>query len=270
MIILSARPAAESHGGELAMVVSIAGVLVIVLLALSLLAWRRRGPGDSVLIAHLRLVNDCYTRLFHGVRPKAEDPFPEEGPAILVANHRSGVDPLVLAAYTVRPIRFLMAREYYEIRWLQPLLRTLGAIPVNRDGNDLAATKQALRALGNGEIVGIFPEGGIRNEDPDAPFRDQVAAEAIKNGAALLALRTGAPVVTAFIEGTPPRESILLSFLSFSRSRVSFGKPMHFQSIDGRKPGKEELQEATRRIAESIAELQENRLDSAAPRSLRP
>jgi 1-acyl-sn-glycerol-3-phosphate acyltransferase len=139
-----------------------------------------------------------------------------------------------------------MAREYYEVPILHHAFRTLDAIPVNRDGNDLGATKAALRRLRDGKVVGIFPQGGIRD-----------AASEIegKAGAALLALRTGAPVVPVFIDGSPNTHSVLRAVLTPSRTTVRFGAPIALGPIEGRRPTRAELDGATARILGAISGL---------------
>ncbi|MBI4584075.1 MAG: 1-acyl-sn-glycerol-3-phosphate acyltransferase [Planctomycetes bacterium] len=238
-------------------ILSTAGALLGFLLVTALVLSRLiKGPEDTRLIAFLRLFNSLYTRFWHGLRPGREDPLPASGAAILIANHRSGLDPVVLAAHTKRIVRFLMAREYYEICWLRWFFDLVGAIPVNRDGNDVAATKKALKALKEGQVIGIFPEGGIRLAGPDGAQEDFIKQEEFfKAGAALLALKTGVPVIPAFIEGTPPKDSVLQAFLIPSRSRVTFGTPLQLPAPQGRSPSKEELRAAAQEIYRSIEAL---------------
>ena len=78
-------------------------------------------------------------------------PLPETGAAIVVCNHISGLDPLVLIAATPRPLRFLIAREEYERFGLQWLFRLGKCIPVERDKRPELAMRAALRAIENGE-----------------------------------------------------------------------------------------------------------------------
>ena len=190
------------------------------------LAWILRAPPDTLGIAIVRLTSRVYLRVVHGLH-RVKDPLPETGSANVVANHRSGIDPPVVAIHTRRQIRFLMANEYFRVRALTWLYRQLKTIPVNRDGRDLAATKEALKALHAGEVIGIFPEGEIREEglsefdgeELDPPRK----TTNVKEGAALLALKTGAPIIAAYIEGTPMHDSVFRAFITPSRSRVTFG-----------------------------------------------
>jgi 1-acyl-sn-glycerol-3-phosphate acyltransferase len=230
--------------GTIALIAAGAAIVAATLYAAA--AWIRRGPEDRLPMALLRLLNDIFMTLYHGLRKTPARPVPLEGPAIIVSNHRSGLDPLVIAASTKRIVRFLMAREYYEMKGLAWVFRTARCIPVNRNGNDLGATKAALTALRDGEVVGIFPEGGIRT----VAAGERIAGKA---GAALLALKSGAPVIPAGIRGTPNLDSVLLGLIRPSRSRVAFGEPFRLEG--GGKPGREEVEEASRRILEKVEEL---------------
>jgi 1-acyl-sn-glycerol-3-phosphate acyltransferase len=120
-------------------------------------------------------------------------PLPEAGPAILVANHISGLDPLVMIACSRRPLRFLIAREQYRRFGLQWLFRAVGCIPVDRERSPEKALRQAFKALRDGEVVALFPHGKI-HLDSDPPRRT-------KAGAARLAAISKTPVVPVRLSG---------------------------------------------------------------------
>jgi 1-acyl-sn-glycerol-3-phosphate acyltransferase len=223
--------------------------------AYTLVAFRGRGREDSVLASALRPICTVYARTIHRLRVLSDtrDPLPHEGAAILVANHRSGFDPLALAVATRRKVRFLMAREYYGALGLGWVFRRFGCIPVNRDGNDLGAMKAALKALRDGEIIGIFPQGGIREAGSSLEG---------KAGVALLALRSGVPVIPCYIEGSPNLESVALAILKPSRTTLVYGPPVRFGSR-ARKPERDELERVTGAIFDSISRQRE-RLDTLA------
>ncbi|HZN55145.1 MAG TPA: lysophospholipid acyltransferase family protein [Candidatus Polarisedimenticolaceae bacterium] len=115
------------------------------------------------------------------------------GPAILAANHASFLDPVFIALGVGRPVRFLVAQEYYDDRKLNLLLRTLGTIPVGGSNRFLRSFRLIAEVLDHGGLVGIFPEGGITRDGTMKPFR---------NGAATIALRLGAPVIPIHVGGT--------------------------------------------------------------------
>jgi len=209
---------------------------------------RMRGPEDTPAATVIRVLGNVYARLVHGVRTTlpGDDPVPAVGPAIIVANHRSGVDPIMVSISTRRRVRFLMAREYYELRGMRWVFRTLRCIPVNRDGRDLGATKAALKALRSGDVIGIFPQGGIREADSSLEG---------KAGAALLALRTGAPVVPVCIEGSPNLPSVFRAMVTLSQTTLTFGEPLVYEREKRRKPSREEIQKVNGSILGAIRSL---------------
>ena len=83
------------------------------------------------------------------------------GPAILISNHTCGIDHMLLQSRSRRLLGFMVAREYYEWKWIHWICKYIGCIPVNRDGRDFAATRAAMRALKAGRVLPIFPEGHI-------------------------------------------------------------------------------------------------------------
>ncbi|MCZ6795411.1 MAG: lysophospholipid acyltransferase family protein [Planctomycetota bacterium] len=232
-------------------IVLVAGLLALTALVVGF-AYRVRGPEDRFCISVLRLLCLAVCRLIHRLEHNpVADPLPPDGPCIVVANHRSAVDPVLVAGVTRRWIRFLMAREYYELPGMRLLFRYLGCIPVNRDGNDLTATRRALEALREGKAIGIFPQGGIRDPDDDL--------ESVKAGVALLALRSKAPVIPLYIDGSPHSDSVLVSILRPSRSRIFCGEPLETSRENG-KPSREELARFTAEIREAIARLRDKAL----------
>ena len=223
--------------------------LVVGVLAFECLAFRLRGPEDSFLVAQIRVFCWLHAKCVFGLRVVSEtaDPIPAEGATIVVANHQSGADPVLVSLATRRRVRFLMAREYYEIRGLAWLFRGVGAIPVNRDGRDLSATKASLHALQHDQCLGIFPQGGIR--EAGVGFDDS------KSGAALLALKTGTKIVPCYITGSPQHESVFRVFFMPARVVIVFGRPFALAETAQRKPSRAEVDEATERVLGSILAL---------------
>jgi 1-acyl-sn-glycerol-3-phosphate acyltransferase len=100
---------------------------------------------------------------------------PERGPALLVCNHVSYVDAMVILAASPRPIRFVMDHNIFRIPLLSFFFRTAGAIPIAPVREDRAALESAFdeiaQALERGELVGIFPEGRLTGDGEIGPFR---------------------------------------------------------------------------------------------------
>ena len=133
---------------------------------------------------------------------------PSEGPVILVANHRSYFDPVVLAiasARAGRPVRFLGKKEVFDAPVLGELVRAIGGIEVDRGSGSTEPLAAAERALEMGEVVALMPEGTI----PRGPAFFEPVLKG-KTGAARLAAATGAPVIPMGLWGTErvwPRSS---------------------------------------------------------------
>ncbi|MCC6155597.1 MAG: MFS transporter, partial [Candidatus Hydrogenedentes bacterium] len=99
---------------------------------------------------------------------------PEEGGALLVANHVSFIDALVVSAAIDRPIRFIMHDEIYQTWWIRPIAHMLGAIPISAMGGPrelVQSMRTATQAIRDGEIVCIFAEGQISRTGQMLPFR---------------------------------------------------------------------------------------------------
>jgi 1-acyl-sn-glycerol-3-phosphate acyltransferase len=103
---------------------------------------------------------------------------PDEGPALIVANHVSFVDALVIAAAVRRPVRFVMDHRIFGIPVLNFVFRTSKAIPIASAKDDAEMMERAFaevaQALREGDIVCIFPEGRITDTGEIVPFRPGV------------------------------------------------------------------------------------------------
>jgi len=171
---------------------------------------------------------------------------PENGPYIIAANHHNYLDGVVLAVSAPAPVAFLVMPRVWRATPLHPLFhRHIGSIPIMLARPDVGALRRALQALGAGRIVGIFPEG---------PFSVRGRLEQGLPGVALLALRSGVPVVPAGILGT--YEALVNRRLYVPRRYplvVSFGLPRVFAREDGR--SRTARMAVTRRIMDDIAAL---------------
>jgi len=196
-------------------------------------------PESALTGRLLRAGNLLFSRLYHHTRILTPPSLPRSGPGILVANHISGLDPLLIQSASHRQIVWMMAREYYEIPQLNRIFRAISAIPVDRSGRDMPAMRSALRALDQGRILGIFPEGKIETTRELLPFQ---------TGVALMASRTGVPIFPAYIEGTQRNQSMKQSYILRQESTLAFGQPIHLA-------GRPELEPATARIQQAVETL---------------
>jgi 1-acyl-sn-glycerol-3-phosphate acyltransferase len=149
--------------------------------------------------------------------PEVYIPLPETGGALVVANHVSGLDPLLLISASRRPLRFLIAKEEYERPILHWLFKAAGCIPVDRTGKPEQALRQALRALQAGEVIAIFPHGKI-HLDTDPPRK-------LKGGVARLAAWSGVPIFPVRIDGVGGEGKVVTAPFIPSRVQLTVAEP---------------------------------------------
>ncbi len=138
------------------------------------------------------------------------------GPMILVANHASGIDPVLIIAACNFEARWIMAKDMrYPLA--EPFWLFANVIMVDRKARDASGTREAIRHLADGHPIGIFPEGGI--ERPARTLRPFQA------GVGLLIRRSGAPVLPIVIRGTPYSESVWASYWTRGNASLEF-KPL--------------------------------------------
>lgn len=102
-------------------------------------------------------LNRLFCRYYHRLQTQPIE-LPKTGAAIVIANHLSGLDPLLLVASSPRPLRFLILRQEYERFWLKWFFKRIGCIPVDRETRPELALRAALHALEQGEVIAIFPQ----------------------------------------------------------------------------------------------------------------
>jgi len=163
---------------------------------------------------------------------------PASGPVILAVNHSHNVDGPMLMGTAPRPVHFLIKKEAF-VGPLDPFLRGIGQLKVDRTTADRTAITRALGVLEDGGVLGIFPEG-TRGDGDFASLRA---------GLAYFAVRSGAPIVPVAVLGSTERRGRLISALPPLRSRVDvvFGKAFEAGDGSGRRTRKA-LDEATLRI----------------------
>ncbi len=139
---------------------------------------------------------------------------PQDGPCIIVANHSSYLDPIVIGCASPRRVYFVAKEELFRNPVASYFLRALGAFPLRRKEVDQVAVKQIFTLLKEGKVVCLFPEG-TRN---DGAVRD------FKPGVVKLLLKVQVPVVVAGICGTYESLPRGRTVPRFSRVAVSFSR----------------------------------------------
>jgi len=166
------------------------------------------------------LVGGWALRWWFAMRVEGAANVPRSGSAILAMNHESSLDIPLSVVACPREIVFMAKRELFKNAFVRWWIRMLGGFRVDRDSFDLRAIRMALSVLARKQVLGMYPEG-TRSPGELLPFL---------NGAAWLALRTGASIVPCAISGTDrssearrPRRM---------RVRVSFAPPIAVGKVD--------------------------------------
>ncbi|MBR6808439.1 MAG: 1-acyl-sn-glycerol-3-phosphate acyltransferase [Clostridia bacterium] len=166
---------------------------------------------------------------------------PETG-CILVCNHTSFSDVLVLEVASSRQVFFMGKAELFKIPVLKQLISALGAFPVNRGGADITSIKRTISEIQSGKVVGIFPQGTRH------PYVDPRGTE-VKGGVGMIAYRAKADVLPVFIDSAAGRTKI------FRKNKVIFGKLIKFDEIPFEADGKKDYEGATRYVFAKACEL---------------
>jgi len=182
---------------------------------------RARGAGvNPVLYWIVRGLFQPFFLIYFRMARIGREHIPAQGPVILASNHRSFLDPFVIACMARRPMYYVAKRELFRRPLTAWLLNALGAFPINRGNGDEQAMATAREILDRGDVVLIFPEGTrIRPGALGTP----------KRGVGRLALETGAPVVPVAVIGT---EAIRRGWrIRPHKVRIRAGAPLRFPQV---------------------------------------
>jgi len=170
-----------------------------------------------LLYYFIKILSWIIFKIFFGLRISGSENLPKSGPFILVANHSSIFDGFILVSSIKPKITFLSAAYLFKMRFYGFILRIVGAIPIQRNGSDISALKKSIKILKQSGILGIFPEGKIKNETDDF---------SAKAGAAYLAVKTDVPIIPLAIKGADKVLPAGKKWPNFSRIEVRIGKPI--------------------------------------------
>jgi len=184
--------------------------------------------------------------VFFSYRVKHPERMIEEGPLILAVNHASFADPPLVGICSKRAVYFLGRRSLWKWPIIGPFFQHGNVIPVDRNGNDISALRQAIRRVNEGNGVVLFPEG--------TRTRDGRLGEA-KSGIGFVIAKTGAPVLPIYAKGTfeafPPDSKL-------PRRRpvtMIIGNPVRFSPEEIAAAGREDYQRFSQRVMDAIVAL---------------
>ena len=181
-------------------------------------------------------------RFFNRIKVYGTENIPKDGGVIVCANHIAAKDVFLIGASCPRPIRFIAKKELFAIPIVRGFIKMLGAIKLDRGGNDVAAIRKSIELLQSGEAVAIFPQGH-RN-----PGKDPGTTQ-IKSGTALLASKSQCNILPVFIQTKGNRYRI------FRRVNVIFGKVISNSELNLDNPGKSDYKACTEFIFGKVIEL---------------
>lgn len=175
---------------------------------------------------------------------------PKNGAFIIASNHSSYIDTIIIGAYLIpylnKKLHFLAKKEHFNT-WFKKAWHTyVGAIPIDRNKTGKNALNLAAKALKEGKIIGIHPEG----------TRSLTGKlQKGKTGAAKLAIKSRVPVIPVGLTGTfeiLPKGKYIPKF---KRAVMNIGKPIHFTEYHNKNINKGMLRDATNKIMKEIAKL---------------
>ncbi|MFA7344181.1 MAG: lysophospholipid acyltransferase family protein [Terrimicrobiaceae bacterium] len=159
------------------------------------------------------------------------------GAFVMASNHISHFDPPFLSGWLPRKIDWIAMSELFGTGWSKAGFRWLDVIPVDRGGDDRHALREALRRLSIGRVIGVFPEGGIRDG-----AGSMLAGAPSRDGAVMLAVHAGCPVVPVVILGSE-RLYNAKNWIPWRRARVyvAVGAPVHPPDKKSRSAAREQM-----------------------------
>jgi len=196
----------------------------------------------SLIWKYFQIIARIGTTLLFGLKTYGRENVPKTGGVLLVANHQSYLDPVLVAVHLRRPVSFLAKSELFENPYFGWFIRKLHAFPVRQGDGDIGAVKEVIRRLQEGYALNIYPEGSRSETGDIGP---------LERGVALVIRKAGVPVVPVAIHG---------SFAAWPKSdklfhahpiRVKYGEPMNLSA----KRGDAIVRELEEKLRSMLAEL---------------
>ena len=161
----------------------------------------------------LKIYNRCSAKWLEKLNPNEK--------FIVACNHVSNLDPLIVGCFFPRRLKYFAKEELFHNKIFAACIRALGAMPVARDSNASAAgaLRGFMKLYQDGSDVLIFPEGGRSIDGKLQP---------LEGGVALIAARTKAPILPAFIKGAYEAMPTGATLVKPKKIKITFGKPLKF------------------------------------------
>jgi 1-acyl-sn-glycerol-3-phosphate acyltransferase len=172
----------------------------------------------------LRIIVQITAILAFGVRHSGRKNIPRRGGVLVVSNHQSHLDPPLVGMGCGRHMNYIARQTLFDFTPFAWLIRSINAIPIDREGFGIAGIKESLKRLKNGEMVLIFPEG---TRTPDGNIKE------FKRGITSLAVRSRAAILPVAIAGAFQCWPKTRTFPRPGKIRLHYGQPILPQEYEG-------------------------------------
>lgn len=147
---------------------------------------------------------------------------PGRGGVLLVSNHQSYLDPVLLGVRLKRPLSYMAKSSLFKVPPFAWFIRSLGAFPIKQNSADIRALKEAIERVHEGRALNVFPEGSRTDTGKLLP---------IEPGIALVIRRAKVPVVPAVIDGAFDAWPLTRKMFRPAKIRVLYGSPMDLSNL---------------------------------------
>ncbi len=208
----------------------------------------------SIFWKSCQVVARVGSTLLFDLKTYGEKNVPMTGGVLLVANHQSFLDPVLVAVRLKRPVSFFARASLFKNKYFGKLIRSLHAFPVNLGKGDLQAMKETIDRLQQGYALNIYPEGSRSNDGKLGP---------LQKGVALIVRKAGVPIVPVAIDGSYMAWRKGQKSLRPYPIRVMYGEPI---DVSGMKADKilEVLESKLRGLLDQLKEKR-SRENAASP-----
>ena len=183
-----------------------------------------------------------FFRFVMRLKPKNLEQVPLDGGLIICSNHIHALDVLSIAATSPRQISFIAKKELFSIPILSWIIKKLGAVKINRDGNDVKAIKTSIALAESGKVISIFPQGHrYPGVDPKTT--------PIKHGAAMIAYHSKCDVLPVYISSKDAKYRFL------RKIDVIYGEVIKYDDLGFTVGGRDEYEKASEIIYNKILSL---------------
>jgi len=185
-----------------------------------------------------------FTIIFRIKKTSGTENEPASGPCVLCANHTSLVDVLIIAVSAKRQVRYMAKKELFSVPIVAPIIKALGAFPVDRGGSDVSSIKHTLSLLENGSLVGLFPQGTRH------PGKNPRETE-VKGGVGMIVYRSKSNVLPVFVKTKNNKTGFM------RRCEVIFGEVIKYNELSYTEGGSQEYKRASEYIFDKVCSLGE-------------